>query len=228
LAGKARARYFHRIAASAIVAARSASTFLELLAATLLVLEDVMTMRRIGLQVLAIAAGVFLAASPAIGQTCPKQSATGHVEIIGTVPGVNLGRHIIYSFSAIQTGKVDENDECVVNGEVEERLISPEGDLLRHSHLTTVCIGIEPSPHGYAARFAAKFDRSEPLPEPPPPPEIQYGIFKVVDNGEGANDPPDEGSALRGVTRANAFLHCAAGLPRPTAPSIRGNVQVQP
>jgi len=59
--------------------------------------------------------------------------------------------------------------------------------------------------------------------EPPPPPDIEYGIFKVVDNGEGANDPPDGG-----VNRANAFLHCTAGLPRPTAPSIRGNVQVRP
>jgi hypothetical protein len=119
-----------------------------------------MTMRSIGLHVLAIAAGVFLAASPAMGQSCPKQAATGHVEFIGTMPA-NLGRHIIYSFSAIQTGAVDENEECVVNG-------------------------------------------------------------------EGANDPPDEGSALRGVTRANAFLHRTAGLPRPTAPTIRGNVQVQP
>jgi len=32
------------------------------------------------------------------------------------------------------------------------------------------------SPLGHAARFAAKFDRSEPLPEPPPPPDIEYGI----------------------------------------------------
>ena len=117
---------------------------------------------------------------------------------------------------------------CVVNGEVEERVYLPGGELFRHSHLTTVCIGIEPRPPGYAARFAAKFDRSEPLQEPPPPPDILYGIFTVVDNGEGANDPPDEGSALRGVNRANAFLHCTAGLPRPTAPSIRGNVQVRP
>jgi len=51
-----------------------------------------MTMKSIGLYVLAIAAGVFLAASPAMGQSCPKQSATGHVEFIGTVPGVNPGR----------------------------------------------------------------------------------------------------------------------------------------
>jgi hypothetical protein len=91
--------------------------------------------------------------------------------------------------SAIQTGKADENEECVVNGEVEERLYSPEGELLRHSHLTTVCIGIEASPPGYAARFAAKFDRTEPSPQPPPPPEIQYGIFKVVDLGRPSEGP---------------------------------------
>jgi len=78
------------------------------------------------------------------------------------------------------------------------------------------------------ARFAAKFDRSEPVPEPPPPPDIQYGIFTVVDNGEGANDPPDEEAPCVGFNRANAFLHCTVGLPRPTAPSIRGNVQVRP
>jgi hypothetical protein len=45
---------------------------------------------------------------------CPKQSATGHIEFIGTVAGVNLGRHIIYSFSAVQPGHVDAYGNCVV------------------------------------------------------------------------------------------------------------------
>ena len=42
----------------------------------------------------------FAAASPALSQTeaCLEQSATGHLELIGTVPNVHLGRHIIYSF----------------------------------------------------------------------------------------------------------------------------------
>jgi len=121
------------------------------------------------------------------------------------------------------------NEQCAVQGEVEERLYSPEGVLLRHSHGTTVCLGIEPN--GSTARIAAKIDRTEPpIVQPPPPAEpIEYGILKVIDNGEGANDPPDEGGAVRGATRTTAFFHCACGvLPYPTTPSIRGNVQVRP
>ena len=183
-----------------------------------------MTIMKPGAFIFAMVAGIVVIAPGALAQTCPRQSATGHVEFIGSVPNVNLGNHIVYSFSAIQTGKVDEEGNCVVEGEVQEFLYNPDGELLRTSHGTTVCIGVEPAGDGWTARIAARIDRTTAQLMP----GIEYGIFKVVDNGEGENDPPDQGSPLRGATRADAYLHCAAGLPRPTAALIRGNVQVRP
>src|SRR2546422_6487711 len=71
-----------------------------------------MSIGRAGSAVVVFLAGAF-AASPARAQTeaCPKQSATGHIEVIGTVVGVNLGRHIIYSFSAIQNRSEEHTSE---------------------------------------------------------------------------------------------------------------------
>ena len=111
------------------------------------------------------------AASPALAETeaCPKQSATGHIEVIGTVVGVNLGRHIIYSFSAIQKeGDRDADGHCLVNGQIEEFLydadpggnLDKRGDLLRRSHGDVVCIGIGRSFNAQARRTSATDSRS--------------------------------------------------------------------
>ena|SRR5439155_4412003 len=96
---------------------------------------------RAGSAVVVFLIGAF-AASSALAQTvaCPKQSATGHVEIIGSVRGVNLGRHIVYSFSAIQQeGEVDADGHCVVNGQIQEFLYGadPGGDLEKRA----ICCG---------------------------------------------------------------------------------------
>jgi len=42
--------------------------------------------------------GALAVVTPAFSQTvtCSEQSATGHIEVIGSVPNVNLGRHIIF------------------------------------------------------------------------------------------------------------------------------------
>jgi hypothetical protein len=185
------------------------------------------------------------AALPAQAQTaaCPKQSATGHIEIIGSVAGVNLGRHIIYSFSAIQTGDVDADGICIVNGQIEEFLYAADpggnlekrGDLLRRSHGDVVCIGVgrdlstprpgEP-PRPVVAHMAAQITDFFPPPETPPTGPV-FWVWKVQDNGEGANDPPDFGSALLGVTAQRVAAFCAAGDRRDMGPGIRGNVQVR-
>ena len=205
-----------------------------------------MSIGRAGSAVVVFLAGAF-AASPARAQTeaCPKQSATGHIEVIGTVVGVNLGRHIIYSFSAIQKeGDRDADGHCLVNGQIEEFLydadpggnLDKRGDLLRRSHGDVVCIGIGPDlstprpgepPRPVVAHMAARITHFYPPPETPPP-EPVYWIWKVQDNGEGANGPPDYGSALNGVTGQRASAFCAVGDARAMAPSIRGNVQVRP
>src|SRR3989442_1805108 len=90
-----------------------------------------MSIGRAGSAVVVFLAGAF-AASPARAQTeaCPKQSATGHIEVIGTVVSVNLGRPITYSFSAIQNeGDTDADGHCVVNGQIQQFLY--DADLAR-------------------------------------------------------------------------------------------------
>ena len=205
-----------------------------------------MSIGRAASAVVVFLAGAF-AASPALAETeaCPKQSATGHIEVIGTVVGVNLGRHIIYSFSAIQEeGDRDADGHCVVKGQIEEFFydadksgdLDKRGDLLRRSHGDVVCIGIGPDlstprpgepPRPVVAHMAARITHFYPPPATPPP-EPVYWIWKVQDNGEGANDLPDYGSALNGVTGQRASAFCAVGDARAMAPSIRGNVQVRP
>ena len=185
-------------------------------------------------------------ASPTRAQTavCPKQSATGHIEVIGSQPA-NFGRHIIYSFSAIQTGDVDADGACVVNGQIEEFLYAApapgedpdkRGDLMRRSHGDVVCINVaaDPAPQRpgqppllQVAHMVARITDFYPPPAAPPP-EPVYWIWKVQDNGEGANDPPDYGSALNAVTGGAAANFCAHGDIRLMGPSIRGNVQVRP
>ena len=127
---------------------------------------------RAGSAVVVFLLGAF-AASPAWAQAAPlpclKQSATGHIEVIGTVSGVNLGRHIIYSFSAIQEeGDRDADGHCAVNGQIQEFLydadksgdLEKRGDLLRRSHGDVVCIGIGRSFNAQARRTSATDSRS--------------------------------------------------------------------
>src|SRR2546428_11255558 len=188
-----------------------------------------MSIGRAGSAVVVFLAGAF-AASPARAQTeaCPKQSATGHIEVIGTVVGVNLGRHIIYSFSAIQKeGDRDADGHCLVNGQIEEFLydadpggnLDKRGDLLRRSHGDVVCIGIGPDlstprpgepPRPIVAHMAAQITDFFPPPQPPPTQPF-FWVWKVQDNGEGANDLPDFGSALLAVPAQRVAAFCAAG-----------------
>lgn len=180
------------------------------------------------------------ASSPAAAQDCDKRSATGHVEFVGSVPNVNEGRHIVYSFSAIQTGAVAPDGQCVVNGEVEERLYSgivdvprgiPEGTLLRHSHGDVVCITTRPNVDGgHTAWIGWRGDYTDP-PVPctgDPAQCITHAGIDVEDNGEGPDDPPDRGSALFGRTEAQVYAYCAGQPNRPRGDVIRGNVQVRP
>ena len=198
---------------------------------------------RVVASVLLIVALAFAAPAQAQTEACPRQSATGHIEFIGTVQGVNLGRHIVYSFSAIQTGEFDAYGNCRVNGQIEEFLygadpggdLAKRGDLLRRSHGDVVCIGVGPDlstprpgepPRPIVAHMAAQITDFYPPPAQPPAAPV-YWIWKVQDNGEGANDLPDYGSALNAVDVARAFLFCERGDARAMAPSIRGNVQVR-
>lgn len=177
---------------------------------------------RAALRVAAII-GISAAAPSAFAQQCEQQSVTGHVEFIGSQPA-NSGNRVQYQFSAVRQNQVDEEGNCRVRGEVEERVHLPSGDLFRHSHGTVVCFTIEANPSGgYTARIGAKIDRTSNV----PPAGITHGILTVEDNGEGANDPPDRGSAINGRTEPGAFLHCATHSDPPMGTVIHGNVQIR-
>jgi hypothetical protein len=204
-----------------------------------------MQITRNAFAVVAFVVAAWGAALPGMAQLeeCPKQSATGHIEVIGSQTA-NFGRHIIYSFSAIQSGEQDELGKCLVNGQIEEFLyardpggdLSKHGDLLRRSHGDVVCIGVfdEPQPPRPGqppligiAHMAARITDFYPPPSQPPPAPV-YWIWKVQDNGEGAHDAPDYGSALMGVPEGTAYAFCLGGDQRLMGPSIKGNVQIRP
>jgi hypothetical protein len=161
--------------------------------------------------------------APATAQECGKESVTGHVLFFGSA-STNFGNRVEHSFSAVRQAEVDEEGNCRVSGEIEERVHRPDGTLLRHSHGTVVCFTVEPNTSGgYTARIAASIDRTEP----PLPPTITHGIVTVEDNGEGAHDPPDRGSAINGRTEAGAYAHCATHSSPPMADVVAGNVQIR-
>jgi hypothetical protein len=183
---------------------------------------------------------------PAAAQSCDPRSATGHIEFVGSA-AANNGRHIQYSFSAILAADPDQDGECKVHGEVEERLYSgevdvpagiPLGTLLRHSHGDVVCVSFSDVPGlfgGNTAWIAYRGDRSDPPVQQPadcdpvsnPGPCITHGAIVVEDNGEGAHDPPDRASAVLGRTEQGARDFCRDRPLRPLGIVIRGNVQVR-
>lgn len=185
----------------------------------------------------AVVAFAALGTSPrAAAQECDRQSATGHVQFIGTVPNVNLGNRVEYSFTAHRTGEVDESGDCVVRGELEERVHLPDGSLFRHSHATVLCMEIAgPNARGgTTAWIGAEADRTTAAPpcDPGVPPgqclpEGIYGGIEVEDNGEGAAGMPDRGSAVQARTAATIRAFCEGHPDRPKAELLSGNVQVR-
>src|SRR5690349_8229777 len=111
------------------------------------------------------------------------QSTSGHVESIGRQGGDNR-----YSFIATKRFN-PETGETTVSGETQYQSISAAGTFV-DAHGTVICLEIV----GNVARFGAVGDHTFGLPENAP----HFGYFTVVDNGEGANDPPDMASNLFG------------------------------
>lgn len=94
------------------------------------------------------------------------------------------------------------------------------GEFILRAHVAIVCFTIA----GNVARIGGIIERQEggaPLPDDP------QGFITVVDNGEGADDPPDLASPPA-VAPGSAFLHCTTGLDRPLFPVEHGNIQVRP
>jgi hypothetical protein len=146
-------------------------------------------------------------------------TVTGHWEVIGG--GGNLNK---VSVSAIQ--RLDGT----TTGQVQYEQFGPDGQKTILAHGEVLCVAVE----GNVARIGAS--GQDALSNTPD--ATIYAIMTVIDNGEGANDPPDRGSSVLVVSSAQrAQLHCDAPPPisHPLGLIIdsrvfwseRGNIQVQ-
>jgi hypothetical protein len=116
-----------------------------------------------------------------------------------------------YSFTALSTGPL-----AAAKGEIHLHTTFV-GDVESNVHLDVDCLAIVDNQAWFSGPA-----RRWTLGGIPQPPGL-YLVFRVVDNGEGANDPPDLGSpAFAGPPMA-----CRLMPPFPLLPTATGNIQVQ-
>jgi hypothetical protein len=139
-----------------------------------------------------------------------KQAVTGHYQFVG----VNTGNDFKYSLSAIR------HQDGSVSGEFEERVTFAEtGDFIRQTHGTVTCFEIV----GNAARIGGLVDNAT---DPRFLPGTEFRLI-VVDNGQGANDPPDKGSNARFGFPGTAEAFCNAGTAFNLEDIDHGNVEIR-
>jgi hypothetical protein len=140
-----------------------------------------------------------------------KQSVTGHYQFVG----INTGNDFKYSLSAIR------HDDGSVSGEFEERvLLASTGEFIRQTHGTVTCFRIV----GNMARIGGLVDHAT---DPRFLPGTEFRLV-VVDNGNGASDPPDLGSNARFGFPGTAQAFCNAGTAFNLEAVQHGNVEVRP
>ena len=145
-----------------------------------------------------------------------KQSVTGHYEFVGA----NTHNDFKYSFSAIR------HEDGSVSGEIEERTtFDPTGAFLRTMHGTVTCFTIVEN-MAFVAGFVDKVESVVPGQE-----NLIPGAFfrlVVVDNGNGADDPPDLGSNARFGDPLVQPGFCNNLVPFNLEPIQHGNVTIRP
>jgi hypothetical protein len=140
-----------------------------------------------------------------------KQSVTGHYQFVG----INTGNDFKYSVAAIR------HDDGSVSGEFEERVtLASTGEFIRQTHGTVTCFQIV----GNVARIGGLVDNAT---DPRFLPGTEFRLI-VVDNGQGASDPPDLGSNARFGFPGTAQAFCDAGTAFNLEPVQHGNVEVRP
>ena len=137
-----------------------------------------------------------------------QQRVTGHATIL--LPSFGNAEEK-YSSSAIR------HADGTVSGQFELKS-AQDGGLRIHGDV--VCFTIV----GNTARIAGRVEQSNTTLVP----EGTYVIWTVIDNGEGAKDPPDMTSDFFGpFNAAVAAAHCAVGFNlAPFLPVLDGNLQV--
>ena len=146
-----------------------------------------------------------------VGLPDAMQSVTGHYQFVG----INTGNDFKYSLSAIR------HEDGSVSGEFEERVIlASTGDFIRQTHGTVTCFEIV----GNMARIGGLVDQAT---DPRFLPGTEFRLV-VVDNGEGASDPPDMGSNARFGFPGTAQAFCNAGTTFNLEQVDHGNIEVRP
>jgi hypothetical protein len=133
-----------------------------------------------------------------------QQAVTGHANIFLA----NFQAEEKYSQSAIK------HSDGSVSGEFELKS-EQDGGLRVHGSL--VCFTVV----GNTARLAGLVESSTE-----PSFEGFHAVWTVVDNGEGANDPPDLTSDFFLASAVQAQFHCNVGFNLGATPVLSGNLQV--
>ena len=155
-----------------------------------------------------------LATSPSADETIDAAQAatggraTGHFEL--SMPIGNRAAEQ-YSFTALSTDPAP-----TAKGQVELHTLFAFGaESMVHIDVDClVIVGNQAWFSGPAKRYVV-----DGVPQPPG----LYLVFRVEDNGEGANDPPDRGSPAFG----GPPMACALMPPFPLIPTANGNIQVR-
>lgn len=148
--------------------------------------------------------------APTLSSRASRQErVTGSATILLPLFGNALER---YSLSAIR------QSDGSVTGEFEEFSEQEGGQRI---HAKVYCFTVT----GNSARLAARIDQTNVSFGP----VGSYVVWSVIDNGEGANSPPDETTDIYfNGTQAQADTHCRTGFNlAPYYPSLRGNLQVE-
>jgi hypothetical protein len=147
-------------------------------------------------------------AAPSLAASGPQERVTGSAHVL--LAGFGNAEEK-YSNSIIR------HADGSVSGEFELKTEQANGGRL---HGTVLCFTVA----GNRARVGGVIDQSST-------PLASVGthvLWTIVDNGEGANDPPDQTSDFIPVSPAQAAFHCATGFNLQLIPVQSGNLQVRP
>jgi hypothetical protein len=158
-----------------------------------------------------------------------RQSDTGAPEFAGGGSGPSASGHIERDFGAVLE-KYSFGAHYLGNSEVGGRFnvrdIFADGSSHEVAKGSVTCFTVEAD--GRTARMGGTVESAST-------PDFvgTDAVWTVVDNGEGSNDPEDEGTDLRwGLPPGFAEFHCTVGFPPEAFGTFglsgRGNVQVRP
>ena len=148
------------------------------------------------------------APQPQFAKSAVQQQVTGHATILLRNFGSAEQK---YSNSAIR------HADGTVSGQFQLKTEQEDGGSV---HGSVVCFTIDAS--GKTARLVGRVEKSTiPLVD-----DGALLVWKIADNGEGKNDPPDAASDVFLASPAGAAFHCAVGFNFFLYPIESGNLQI--